>query len=249
MYPLRTKFKKEIICEFLPPVKKSNKVIILAAGAPGYPKKNELLSFLSEKGYWVFLPRYRGSWESGGSFLEKSPHEDLLDIMDELPKGFIDILSRKKYTIAKPEIYIIGGSFGGPAALLASKDPRVKKAVALASVIDWRIDGKDEPMHEFERFVKEGFMNGYRFTQKNWDKLKNGTFYNPIAEWAVFDPRKILLVHGKKDGSCPIKLAEKFAYLTGCYFTLLPDAEHMGVGGAMEPRIWKSIQKFFKEKN
>ena len=70
MYTLRTRIKKDIVCEFVAPKKKSNKVIILCGGQPGFPAKKEMLIWLAERGYWAFYPRYRGSWESGGSFLK-----------------------------------------------------------------------------------------------------------------------------------------------------------------------------------
>ncbi|NBD74198.1 hypothetical protein GVX82_04125, partial [Patescibacteria group bacterium] len=67
---LRTRFAKDIVCEFLPPTKHSSKVAIVAAGAPTYPgKRTEFAHFLAEQGYWVFVPRYRGTWESSGAFL------------------------------------------------------------------------------------------------------------------------------------------------------------------------------------
>ena len=87
---LRAKFKKEIISEFLPSLRPSKKVIIFCGGMPSYPgKKNDLMEFIAKKGFWIFLPRYRGSWESAGSFLKISPHYDIIDIIDQLPKGFM----------------------------------------------------------------------------------------------------------------------------------------------------------------
>jgi len=53
---------------------------------PSIPSKQPLMEFLSRNGYWVIYPRYRGAWESAGQFLEKSPHEDILDIIADLPK-------------------------------------------------------------------------------------------------------------------------------------------------------------------
>ena len=92
MYTLRTRFKKEIVSEFLPPKKRSNKVIIICGGMPSYPSKRELQFFFRKKNFWSFVPRYRGSWESDGTFMRKSPHLDVLDIVDSLPKGFADFL-------------------------------------------------------------------------------------------------------------------------------------------------------------
>ena|ERR1700690_2779014 len=85
----RTRFKGEIVAEFLPPARpgKREKVIILCDGMPSIPSKQPLVKFLAAKGYWVFYPRWRGAWESGGQFLAKSPHLDILDVIDELPRG------------------------------------------------------------------------------------------------------------------------------------------------------------------
>ena len=83
---------------------------------PSVPKIGETLAFYARKGFWVFHPRYRGSWESAGSFLEKSPERDILDIMNQLPKGFEDILNGKRHRIVPRKLYLFGCSFGGPAA-------------------------------------------------------------------------------------------------------------------------------------
>ena len=85
----RTRFKNEIVAEFLASSRprKKQKLIILCDGMPSIPRKQPLSEFLAAKGFWVIYPRYRGAWESGGEFLAKSPHEDILDVLDELPKG------------------------------------------------------------------------------------------------------------------------------------------------------------------
>ena len=91
----RARFKQQIIAEFLPSARprKKEKVIILCDGMPGIPRKQALMEFLSVKGHWVFYPRYRGAWESGGEFLRKSPDQDILDVIDELPRAFASWLS------------------------------------------------------------------------------------------------------------------------------------------------------------
>src|SRR5690242_8220305 len=84
----RTRFAGEIVAEFLPSSRpaKRQKLIILCDGMPSVPRKQPLAKFLSQKGYWVIYPRWRGAWESGGRLLQKSPAKDLSDIIDELPK-------------------------------------------------------------------------------------------------------------------------------------------------------------------
>ena len=85
----RTRFNKEIVAEFLPPVRqgKKHRVIILCDGMPSVPTKQPLAEFLARKGYWVFYPRWRGAWESGGKFLEKSPVEDIAEVITGIEKG------------------------------------------------------------------------------------------------------------------------------------------------------------------
>lgn len=164
----RTRFKKEIVVEFLPPVRagRKNRVIILCDGMPGLPRKQPLMEFLAAKGYWVFYPRYRGAWESGGEFLEKPPHQDVLDVIEELPKGFRELAFGRRFRVAKPEVYVIGGSFGGATSILCSLDPRVRKVIANCAVVDWSIlpvEEKTETSNpNYAAYIREAFGNGYR---------------------------------------------------------------------------------------
>lgn len=241
----RTKFKKEIISEFLMPIKPSKKVIILCGGMPSYPgRRNDLMEFLAKRGYWVFLPRYRGSWESGGSFLKISPHQDIIDIIDELPRGFRDLWSGNKYKIKNSQIYLIGSSFGGPAVILASKDKRIKKVVAFSPVIDWRKESKIESVDSLGKFTKIAFGNGYRFTIKNWNKLKSGKFYNPINEAKSFDGKKLFIIHAKDDEVVYSKPSEDFTRLISCKFLLLKIGGHLSLSNLILPDFWNKIKKF-----
>ena len=245
---LRTRVKKDIVCEFLPPLKPSHKVIILCGGMPGYPGRNSglLANFLSQKGYWVFVPRYRGSWESGGSFLKVSPHRDVLDVIDQLPRGFRDLWSGKLHKIARPEIYLIGSSFGGPAVILASRDPRVRKAVALSPVTDWRIETKTEPIDKLGTFARAAFGNGYRGTERDWNKLKSGTFYNPVHETTSIDGAKLLILHAKDDKVVYARTSTAFARATSAHLTLLPHGGHLSTSNILQPELWKKIRGFLK---
>ncbi len=245
MPTLRTRFKKEIIVEFLVPKRPSDKVIIFCDGMPGVPNKRALLEFFVKKGYWVFHPRYRGTWESGGEFLQKSPHQDILDIIDELPKGFTSIWDRVRYKVVSKKIFIIGGSFGGAAALLASKDPRITKILAISPVVDWQAPSKDEPLDWFFEVVKGAFGEAYRMKRKNWNKLKTGTFYNPISEIKKMDAKKIMMIHAKDDTVVSSKSVEKFAKKVGCKFILLKKGGHLSTKIILQKQYYKKIKLFF----
>jgi dipeptidyl aminopeptidase/acylaminoacyl peptidase len=170
----RTRFVGQIVAEFLPPTRKTKKqkVIILCDGMPSVPRKQPLMEFLSRKGYWVFYPRYRGAWESDGRFLEKSPHEDILDIVSELPNGITEIAFGEHFPLSPDEIFVIGGSFGGATALLSSLDPRIKKVVANCPVVDWAVleeeQSKETSNPSYAAYIREAFGQGYRLSEKNW---------------------------------------------------------------------------------
>jgi pimeloyl-ACP methyl ester carboxylesterase len=121
----RTRFARDIVAEFLPPARslksrtgRLQRAIILCDGMPSIPRKQPLAEFLAGKGYWVFYPRYRGAWESGGEFLERSPNLDILDVIGGLSREFRDLAFGRRFRVALDEVFVIGGSFGGAAAIL-----------------------------------------------------------------------------------------------------------------------------------
>lgn len=246
MHINRTTFKKEIVCEYLLPDKKTHKVIILAPGAPGYPQQKKLMPFLVEKGFAVFLPRYRGSFESGGEYLKHEPTKDIIDIIDSLESGWHDAWDNTKHSITNPEVYLIGGSFGGSAVLLASNYKKVKKVIATAAVCDWRVDSEIEPMDKLLTFIRKGFGAGYKFSDANWKKLCSGRFYNPINKVKQMDGKKILMIHGTRDPVVPFHTAETFAKLSGAKLIPVRTKDHLGLSKLMRPNIWKQVEKFLR---
>lgn len=247
MHASRTRFKKEIVSEFMAPVRESNKVIILCGGMPGYPgKKEELMEWLAKKGFWVFIPRYRGSWESGGEFLKKSPAEDIKDVMDGIQSGFTDLWSHASYEMRNPSYYLIASSFGGPAAILNSRDKRVKKVVALSPVIDWTAE-KSSEIDKLRKFTESAFGNAYRSNKKNWEKLKTGKFFNPMSEINKLDGKKIMIIHAKDDKVVSYKPSQEFGSILNSLavgageakFLLLPKGGHLSTSEL--PKFWKKI--------
>jgi pimeloyl-ACP methyl ester carboxylesterase len=211
----RTRFKKEIVAEFLPPTRahKTQRVIILCDGMPSVPRKQPLARFLAQKGYWVIYPRWRGAWESDGEFLEHSPEQDLKDIIDELPKGLRESAFGRQFKLKPDEIFVIGGSFGGAAAILASVDSRVRRVVANCPVVDWTIlddeQQKETSNPSYPAYLRDAFGNAYRLKAKNWNKLRSGKFFNPTHEMGglhpgrscCFTPKTIHISLGNPSGS------------------------------------------------
>jgi dipeptidyl aminopeptidase/acylaminoacyl peptidase len=250
-WAFRARFKKEIVAEFMPPSRqgKKQKVIVLCDGMPSMPRKQPLMNFLASKGYWVFYPRYRGAWESAGNFLQKSPHLDILDVISELPKGVQELAFGKRFSLAPDEIFVIGGSFGGAAAILASLDERVKRVIANCPVVDWAILGKEEKAEtsnpNYAAYIREAFGNGYRLSDKNWRKLRNGKFYNPTYHAREIDPAKVMMFHAKDDPYVPYKTVKKFADETGVKLNLFERGGHLGTEYIVQ-KYWPRIKKFFE---
>jgi esterase/lipase len=247
----RTRFKKEIVCEFLPPVRvgKKQRVIVLCDGMPSIPRKQSLSDFLAKKGYWVFYPRYRGVWESGGQFLRQSPHLDILDVIDELPKGVRDLTFGEKFSVRPDEIFVIGGSFGGAAAVLSSLDPRVKKVIANCPVVDWKILKASERAEtsnpNYPAYIREAWGHAYRLSDRNWKKLASGTFYNPAHHIDEIDSSKVMMFHAKDDPYVPYRSVLRFAEKTGIKLNLFARGGHISTDGTVR-KYWPRIKKFFE---
>lgn len=247
----RTRFKREILAEFLPPARRAKKqrVIVLCDSMPSIPRKQPLAEFLAGKGYWVFYPRYRGAWESGGRFLARSPHLDVLDVIDGMAGEIRELAFGKRFRVHASEIFVIGGSFGGAAALLCSIDDRVKKVVANCPVVDWRIlrheRHKETSNPSYAAYIREAFGNAFRLSDKNWNKLNDGKFFNPTYYADKIEPAKVMMFHAQDDPYVPYQSVEKFAKRTGVKLKLLARGGHLSTDMIVR-KYWTSIGKFFE---
>jgi pimeloyl-ACP methyl ester carboxylesterase len=247
----RTRFARDIVAEFLPPARrrKSDRVIILCDGMPSMPRKQGLCEWLSRKGLWVFYPRYRGAWESGGQFLARSPHEDILDVIGGLTEPITETTFGQKFSLDPQEIFVIGGSFGGAAAILCALDDQVKRVVANCPVVDWSIlrgsEKAETSNSSYAAYICEAFGNGYRLTERNWKKLHSGTFYNPVQHAREVDGSKILMFHAKDDPYVPWRSVERFARMTGARLKVFSRGGHLRTESVVL-KYWRNIEKFFR---
>ena len=229
----RTRFKRDVVTEFLAPTRpgKRQRAIVLCDGMPSIPRKQPLAEFLSGKGYWVFYPRYRGAWESGGEFLARSPHLDILDVIGGLAREFRELAFGRRFRLAVEEVFVIGGSFGGAAAILSSLDPRVKKVVANCPVVDWAILPREEKKEtsnaSYAEYIRAAFGTGYRLSDKNWKKLRGGKFYSPLYHARDITASKVMMFHAQDDPYVPYRSVQKFARLTGARLKLLRRGGHL----------------------
>ncbi len=250
MHMLRTRFARDIVTEFLPPARRSKtqRVIILCDGMPSIPRKQPLAEFLSTKGYWVFYPRYRGSWESGGKFLARSPHEDILDVIGGLEKEFRELAFGRRFRVRAEEIFVIGGSFGGAAAILCSLDRRVKKVIANCPVVDWAILAREQRKEtsnpSYAAYIRDAFGVAYRLSDRNWKKLADGKFYNASYRAKEINGAKIMMFHAQDDPYVPYHSVVKFAKKTGARLKLFRRGGHLSTDMIVR-KYWQNIARFF----
>ena len=248
-HPIRTRFAKNIVAEVLFPEKQTGKIAILAMGIPSSLDKKDILQFLASRGYVAIFPRYRGTWESEGNFLEISPALDIRDIIEELGKkhSLQDLFTGATKPVRVSAIHLFGSSFGGAAVLLNSSLPLVKKIVALSPVIDWKADSQSEPFPFFVAFTASAFGDAFRTKRpKDWQKLIATDFYNPIGHTSSIAGKKIFIIHARDDTIVPYEPLFPFAEKTHAAYYLKPRGGHLGLSHLSHRFYWKKIDAFLK---
>src|SRR6185437_12151640 len=103
-------------------------------------------------------------------FLARSPHEDILDVITALNKPIREVTFGKRFRVNAREVFVIGGSFGGAAAILCSLDARVKKVIANCPVVDWSILPHSERAEtsnpSYVAYIREAFGGAYRLSER-----------------------------------------------------------------------------------
>jgi hypothetical protein len=243
----RTMLARDIATEFWVPIKPSGKAIVLLDGVPSVPSKHKLALFLAKKGYWVFHPRYRGTWESRGNFLAKSPIVDVRDVVRAIPQGFTDVWTKLTYYVELCDVTVIGSSFAGPAVIHATTLSEVNRAVALAPVVDWHARSPKEPFDEFVRIVLTGYPGAYRVTRAGLHKLLKPGFYDPQSWIELTRAKKLLIVHAKDDDVVPVQPTKKFAQATKALCHILPEGGHLSASAVMHRDVWPAVRLFLKQ--
>lgn len=246
IYSGRTRFAGGIVSEFWMPKKPSCKAVILMDGCPSVPSKKRLGEFFARKGYWVFHPRYRGSWESEGEFLAESPEEDVLLVAEGMNAGFLNIYDGIEYLLDISEIVVIGASFGGSAAMLSLKYPIITKAIALAPVIDWKARSEAEPFDYFVYMMQEGFGGAYRTEKNAWKRLQSGKFFSPKHDAAQIDSSRLLVLHALDDKVVPVAPLRAFAEKKKIKPRYVKKGGHLSVSAVMQKETWVNVSAFLK---
>lgn len=152
--------------------------ILILPGFPSYHNLKERIKFLYDKGYNVFFPRYKGSYQSKGYFLDENPLISLKKFVNSLMKGkAISLYDMKEFNFEVKELIVLGICFSGPFSLaLSSLDPRISKLILFSPAWDFSFNQKingSQGLNETFSFVKRAYKNLYRIKFKDLNKKLN----------------------------------------------------------------------------
>ncbi len=251
MHPLRTCIAGDIICEFLPPRRGNNtRAIVLCDGMPSVPSKRGVLEYWAKRGWWVFHPRYRGTWESGGKFLDHDPTEDIRDVVRAIRTDtLVNAYDGSAITPQSTHVSVIGSSFGGTVALLSSLCPEVDRVVAFSPVIDWAREYENpvEPLSWMKSFLAQGFGEAYRFHESDFDRLgRDRNFCNPISVCDRVDPKKLCIIYAKDDMIVSVPAIESFVTQIGCRSMVRSRGGHFSVSRSTTFFFGRAIRQFLR---
>ncbi|WJG10135.1 prolyl oligopeptidase family serine peptidase [Aliiglaciecola sp. LCG003] len=165
--------------------------ILMPHGGPGareYDGFDTWTAFLTNQGYAVFRPNFRGSSGYGYEFSQSQMKGWGLEMQDDLADAVTFLVNQK---IATPEkVCIVGGSYGGYAAMMGIvKTPDLYKcAVSFAGVSNLKKLVISARKYTNAKFVKNQIGDDY-------DDLENRSPYYNVEK--IKTP--ILLIHGQDD--------------------------------------------------
>ncbi|MEM4271878.1 MAG: hypothetical protein QXD13_02215 [Candidatus Pacearchaeota archaeon] len=247
--PIERGYFGGIFFEFVLQDRLADAIVIL----PGFPSGNDfsdIIKVFFEKGYHVFIPRYRGSYQSSGVFLSRNPVDDMKFFMEHLEKGEAKSLwQSKKINFRVNKKILVSSNFGGPiACALAAECPVFSHLILSAPIWDFRRhneDGKERDLEKMSDFVKNAYKNCYRYRFKSLTK-KLRKFENLYPE--NYLPKlklPVLVMHDPNDKVVAFKhTQEKLPSLKKA--TYLEHYFGHKISADLLTAFWKDIDKFIK---
>ncbi len=141
--------------------------IVFCCGLPQYlDKYHPLVTQITRLGYNLFVPRYRGTFESDGDFSVLSSVQAIEDGISLANEGeAIELFNESKITWNRQvPLYVMGFSYGSLPALL-SFNGKIDKTVLVCPFIDAHFhlgDASGENVRETFTFIERAYPHLYR---------------------------------------------------------------------------------------
>lgn len=199
--------------------------------------------FLADRGYLVVQPNYRGSSGYGTKFAELGEGQWGLAMQDDLNAAITHLAAAGKADPAR--VCIVGGSYGGYAALRAAeRDPRLYRcAVSFAGVSD---------LPRLQRYDAQFLRSGAR---KDWLRTQAPDLraVSPINNARGFGI-PVLMVHGRKDRRVQVSHSREMAErLRGAgkdvTYVEQPEGDHFLTREADRRQFLQLIEQFLAKHN
>lgn len=247
--PILKSYCGGIFFEFLVDEDKRDSIILL----PGFPSSNifdDKISYFYEKGFNVFVPRYLGSFQSEGKFLEKDPILDLNTFISFIKKGkTINLWDMKKISFQTGKIFLVGGSLGGSVALaLSAQSKEVNGAILASPVFDFEKHNKkyrEQDLDQMTAFVRRAFKNLYRYNFKSLTKKLLGYFSFIKKNYVKKLNIPILVFHDPSDKSISIEHSRKIKKELNNITLIETDTGH-GLSSKLLEKYSSKIDEFLK---
>jgi|SRR3989338_436234 len=227
-----------IICEYLLSPE-SDRAIILLEGLPAIPQRIEFMNSLREGGYSVFYPRFRGTWESSGTFLKESPVLDVLEVATRIYEG-VDLEQSVRYKSST--IHVLATSFAGAVSLSLPKREFIQKIISLSPVFDFT---KVASIQTLKLFLRNLFTMAYRFDDNRWEDLIHNKIVAPVYNFDSATTNQHLVITGALDDQISMKELEVFCSERSIQIKIYPGVGHISYS-KMSKEILKDILSFFE---
>ncbi len=239
-------YYKDIFCEFIVQDKIANTIILL----PGFPSSNKLdseMKFLYKKGYNVFFPRFKGSFQSKGFFLKENIVKELKSFITELKKEKItNLWDLNEIHFKINKLVLFGQSFSGAISCgLAAIEKSFDKLVLFSPVWDFKIHnkfGNEQDLSHLVPFVKRAYTNLYRI---KFDNLVNAILKFKETSPSFYAERikiPILVLNDPADKTVSIEHSKNMKKIVK-NLKIIKHHEGHGINLKILKNYWKEISK------
>lgn len=227
-----------IICEyFISP--DSDQALVLLEGLPAVPQRVEFINTLRKNGYSVFYPRFRGTWESTGTFLGNSLVEDVLEVATYIHEGFTTGSSKHKFS----SICVLATSFAGAVALSLPKTTHIQKIVSLSPVFDFT---KVVGIQTLKTHLRDVFTMAYRFEDSRWNDLLQNKIVAPVSNFDPATASQHLVLAGALDEQISTEGLEAFCKERAVKVKIYQNVGHISYSRISE-NVLNDIFSFLKQ--